>query len=441
MSAGGLASAIFGTWFEASADGAFAIDRTTERLVCANARFAEMLGRETTSLQGTPFGELLLENTAPSELLGTFGHRDHVAFLHAGGGLSFLTLAIAPMSHLGAGELVACLARDTSAARRLELESLTSHEQLHAAHGDLAQLVDQLSRAKLQLEERNREIAVLAGQVSRFGWRAAVGELIAGIAHHLNNPVGALASTLRRLENNLASVEDAEVRAPLVRLVQRSREIAVRIESNVNSVVRAHEAGAPDPTRHWLLLHHEIETALSMFADRLEHVHLVRDYREDPPVQVPHDSLHLVLSNLIDNSLRSMQEQGTLTISVRPRGGELAVQICDSGGGVPAAVLPRLFEPILSARAGGAGLGLSTAQRLARAWGGDLVHLPAAGGCTFEVRIPMPTASSSDASQPLPRLQQAPPPAPASQLTGMAMAPAEYQRSRAAPQESKEDPS
>lgn len=402
MNAAGLASAIFGRWFDASADGAFAVDRTSGTLLCCNARFAEMLGRAPCDLAGAALGELLLENTTPSELLGAYGHRDHVAFHHAAGGLAFLTLTISPIADVEHGQLVAYLARDTTAARRLELERLASHDELHAAHGDLALLVAELTSAKLQLEERNREIAVLAGQVSRFGWRAAVGELIAGIAHHLNNPVGALASTLRRLEGQLESVADDEARQPLLRLVQRSREIAMRIESNVGSVVRAHEAGAANPTRDWLLLHHEIETALSMFADRLERVTVVRDYRDEPPVLVPHDSLHLVLSNLIDNSLRAMGEQGTLTVTVERSAAAVVVRISDSGAGVPPAILPRLFEPILSARSGGAGLGLSTAQRLARAWGGDLAHVPAASGCTFEVRIPVPPgAAAIDGAFPL----------------------------------------
>jgi signal transduction histidine kinase len=275
---------------------------------------------------------------------------------------------------------------------------------------DLAQLVKELGEAKLLLEERNHEIAVLAGQVSRFGWRAAVGELIAGIAHHLNNPIGALASTLRRLEGQLQSVADAEVRDELHRMVQRSREISVRIEGNVNAVVRAHEAGTADPACQWLILHREIETALSMFADRLDRVMVVRDYGDEPPVLVPHDSLHLVMSNLIDNSLRAMGESGTLMISVRSRRKEVAVRVSDSGRGVPAEILPRLFEPIVSAGSGGAGLGLSTAQRLARAWGGDLVHVPSTGGCTFEFRIPLvdqhavESSSSTITTAPIPAL-------------------------------------
>jgi signal transduction histidine kinase len=412
MSAVGLASAIFGAWYEVSADSAFAIDRAAATIACGNARFAATLGREPESLPGTPLRDLLHDPQDAGELLATFGHRDHVAFRHSGGGVAYISLELSSISHLGHGELIACLGRDTTAARRLELERLANHSQLSASHGGLAQLVEELSDAKLQLEERNHEIGVLAGQVSRFGWRAAVGELIAGIAHHLNNPIGALASTLRRLDTLVAAVAEPDVRAQFERLVQRSRDICLRIEGNVNAVARAHEAGIADPARRWLVLHRELETALSMFADRLERVMVVRDYGDEPPVLVPHDALHLVISNLIDNSLRAMGETGTLRISVRRKSEEVAVQISDTGAGVPSEILPRLFEPILSARAGGAGLGLSTAQRLARAWGGDLVHLPADSGCTFEIRIPVSktrdTGAGRDPTMPLSALQLRP---------------------------------
>jgi two-component system nitrogen regulation sensor histidine kinase GlnL len=88
-----------------------------------------------------------------------------------------------------------------------------------------------------------------------------------------------------------------------------------------------------------------------------------------------------------------MRDRGTLTVSVQGRAEAVAIRIADTGGGVPSDVRSRLFEPILSARPGGSGLGLSTAQRLARAWGGDVSYLPIPGGSVFEVLIPSKEAS------------------------------------------------
>ena len=86
--------------------------------------------------------------------------------------------------------------------------------------------------------------------------------------------------------------------------------------------------------------------------------------------------------------LRAMAAGGRLAIAAVTRPSHVAVQVIDTGGGVPAELQGRLFEPLLGARPGGAGLGLSTARRLARAWGGDVVFAPAPGGACFEVLIP-----------------------------------------------------
>lgn len=385
-----LGSTIFGMWFDAAFDGAFVVERTSGTVVCANSRFAAMLGQDVASVIGKSLACLHQgEHGLFSEQMTDGGHCDQVGFWRADGESVFLSVTATPVPARLGTDLVACLVRDTTARDTLERERLARHSKLHAAHRDLEQLVGDLSDAKLQLEERNHEIAVLAGQVSRFGWRAAIGELVAGIAHHLNNPVGALSSTLRRLECKIEEVSDLALRDSLLVLVRRSREIGVRIESNVDAVVRAHEVGISDPTRQWLVLREQIETALSMFADRLDKVMVVRDYGEEPAVLVPRDSLHLVISNLIDNSLRAMVHGGTLALSVRQLGDQIALRISDTGGGVPAAVMPHLFEPILSARPGGTGLGLSTAQRLARAWGGDIMYAATGNGSAFEVFMPL----------------------------------------------------
>ncbi len=459
MSTANLASAIFGTWFDASANAAFAVDRATQRVACANARFAAILGRKRGELVGASFPALLRDSAEVRDLLKSSAPREHVAFHHGGGGTAYLSLELASMAHLGRGELVAFLGRDTTAVRRLELDCAASHSQLYVAHGDLALLIDELAAARRQLEERNHELSVLTGQVSRFGWRATVGELVASLAHHLNNPLGALDSTLRRLDDHLGDIADPQVRAPLARLVTRSRELTGRLERNVNAVVRAHEASTADPAIPWLVLHRELEKALSMFADRLERVKVVRDYGDEPPVLVPHDALHLVMSNLIDNSLRAMDGSGTLMISVRQRsdgphrargsaGLGVCIRVSDSGRGLPAELLPHLFDTNLPVRPGGAGLGLAIAQRLARAWGGDLVHLPSTSGCTFELRIPAPPADEQarDAAGPatrapsfpsalsaLPSAAPSPSPATPSTVASLVFAPRAFSRDLAAP--------
>ena len=324
----------------------------------------------------------------PRPVLEVEGTYEDVALRRLDGVPVAVTLTVTHVHLPGHGRLVACLARDTTERLHLERELLAKHTALFAAHAELERVVAKLRAASRLLEERNHEITALAGQVSRFGRRAAVGELVGGIAHHLNNPVGALASTMRRLGATVANVADPITRGELDALLRQCREITSRIEGNVAAIVRAQQAGSADDLATWLQLDRELDTAVAMFAHRLGVVQVERAYAVDGPVLVPHDSLHHVVSNLIDNSLRAMAAGGRLAIAAVTRPSHVAVQVIDTGGGVPAELQGRLFEPLLGARPGGAGLGLSTARRLARAWGGDVVFAPAPGGACFEVLIP-----------------------------------------------------
>lgn len=379
-----LGSALFGRWFEAASDGLLAVG-PAGTILCCNSVFAAWLGAEIGAVEGTSLSHWLADPGCAAVVLSG-GELERLPFRQLEGLRVSLSLSSSVVTWEGR-RLLACVVR--SAARRSELP--TRPPELRAFHADEGALVAELCAAKGALEDRNREIAVLAGQLSRFGWRAAVGELVAGIAHHLNNPVGALTSTLRRIEHKVAALADSPAREELGALVQRSRDISLRIEANVGAVVRTHSAGAAEASRQWLVLSDEIETALAMFADRLQRVLIVRDYEEHQAVLAPHDSLHLVLANLLDNSLHAMPSFGVLTLSIRQRGDRVVLRVADNGRGVSPAVLPHLFEPILAARPGGAGLGLSTAQRLARAWGGQIAHVPSSSGAIFDITIPSRT--------------------------------------------------
>jgi signal transduction histidine kinase len=391
MTAQTIADAVFGLLFDSGAEAAFIVDRTTGQIVAANVCMSDMLAVDHGVLIGYRLQDLLYENldrdiTAP-------GQYEEVALRRSDDYPVFVSLNVTHVDHPDWGSLAACLARDTTERRSLERELVAKHSALFAAHADLERAYAALREAKQQLEQRNREITMLAGEVSRFGRRAAIGELVAGIAHHLNNPVGALTSTMRRIASKVADLPASDARVELERLLGRGHDITTRIESNVNAILRAHASGDVDNTPRWLELGHELETAISMFSDRLTGIEVVRHLGEANRVLVPQDSLHHVVSNLIDNGLRAMRDHGTLTVSVQGRPDAVAIRIADTGGGVEAEVRPKLFDPILSARPGGSGLGLSTAQRLARSWGGDVSYVPIPGGSVFEVLIPSKEAS------------------------------------------------
>ena len=228
-----IAREVFGLLFETSTEAVFVVDRGTGRIVSANVRAAEIFALELERLVG---GELAQLSADSERALVEPGHYEDVELRRGDGFPIYVELNVAHISLPGYGDLSAYMARDTSERHSLERELRAKHTALYNAHAELERAHTQLSETKRELETRNREIALLA-------WRAAMGELVAGIAHHLNNPIGALSSTLRGLSRTLARSSSTE-RAELERLVERLGEITQRIETAVAAIVHATKSNA-----------------------------------------------------------------------------------------------------------------------------------------------------------------------------------------------------
>ncbi len=256
-----IAHAVFGLLFETSTEAVFIVDRATDQIVSANVRAADMLAREVDALVGLSLQELMFE--ADRDVRAP-GHYEEVALRRGDDYPVYAELNVAHVELADRGTLAAYTARDTSERRLLERELVAKHSALFAAYADLERAHAQLSETKSELENRNREIAMLA-------WRAAMGELVAGIAHHLNNPVGALASTLRRMTGLVARVPD-DHRGELERLLGRVGQITRRIESNVAAIVQATKANAMPTNLSSPELPPELASVLSTFADQLDEI-------------------------------------------------------------------------------------------------------------------------------------------------------------------------
>ncbi len=259
-----IASAVFGLLFDSSPDAAFIVRRETGVIVSANVGAADLLLRDIDSIVGMALAELAYE---PGRDLLAPGHYEDVGLRRGDDYPVFVELRVSHVDTAEHGPLVAYMARDTSERNVLERELVAKHTALIAAYSDLERAHTQLADAQRELEGKSREVALLA-------WRAAMGELVGGIAHHLNNPVGALSSTVRRLHQVAAAVPP-EHRGELERLLGRVAQLVQRIENNVTAIIAATKSSKDG---HRPDLPPELANVQSTFVERLE-----LTPRKDPP--------------------------------------------------------------------------------------------------------------------------------------------------------------
>jgi signal transduction histidine kinase len=254
------------------------------------------------------------------------------------------------------------------------------------------------TRAEATLREA-RDRLVVADRL------AAIGTLAAGAAHEINNPLTYalinVAHVLRQLRARLASTPPAEDAVQDVQLTQlvRSLEQAENGMERVRDVVRnllTFSQGTVEK-RALLDVRGVLESSIQMALHEIVHrARLVRDLGEVPPVEASEAPLGQVFLNLLVNAAQAIPDGDGRTHEVRAKtfadpDGNAVVEITDTGVGIPAEILPRIFEAFFTTRAvgGGTGLGLSISYGTVSRLGGTIEVTSEVGrGTCFRVVLP-----------------------------------------------------
>lgn len=256
------------------------------------------------------------------------------------------------------------------------------------------------------------------GQLVQSERLHTLGQLVAGVIHELNNPLTIVGTNLQVLAEYVqqqqtlidmyaregaktaaidAYVEEidlAYMRQDLPRILGSCQEGAARARQLVDELRRYSIANSPEVTPVDVKgnLHSTVRLVESNYRNK---VNFELHTEQCPPVMGVTGQIQQVLMNLLINACQAMGDQpgmGKITITTRAEGGNVVIEIADSGPGIPADVLPRIFEPYFSTKSAsdGTGLGLPISKRICEKHGGSLeVRSTIGEGTTFTITLPV----------------------------------------------------
>jgi len=242
-----------------------------------------------------------------------------------------------------------------------------------------------------QLRESRQEIETLhRTQMSRAEHLATLGELAAGLAHEIRNPLAGIAGVIEIIGRDLPSTSPARAVVKDVRL-----EIAQinRILTDLLETARPHP---PQICRS--NLNTTVEHAVMLARQQVLSKPIKIELQKAPDLpEVEHDSdqIHQVLLNLLLNAVQAMESAGTVRVEIGSRDDGASIVVSDTGRGISPQHIPNIFRPFYTTKGNGTGLGLSLARRIVEEHHGRIEVSSVVGkGSKFEVVLPfhMPPA-------------------------------------------------
>lgn len=261
--------------------------------------------------------------------------------------------------------------------------------------------IPQLSRIPLELVDlydvfnemvdKLREAQELSRRMGRVERLAALGTLVASVAHEIRNPLASMRIHLDLLVRGLEG-EQKEKALILDEEIQRLNQ----------TVLQLLEYASPrEPLKRSFFARDVLHWGYTMISSAAREKHVEVTFGADPPEATlwgDEDQIRQLLLNLLLNALEAQQEGGVLRMDVVLREGALLLKVEDRGGGVPEELRERIFDPFFTTKPEGTGLGLSIAHRIAEQHGGSMDCIDIPGGTSFVVTLPGKTRENEDGS-------------------------------------------
>jgi PAS domain S-box-containing protein len=245
-------------------------------------------------------------------------------------------------------------------------------------------------QAKLQEYANNLEKLVeeRTKQLQGKERMAAIGETARMIGHDIRNPLQAIAGDLFLIDNDVASLNESEVKASLqesVKCIQDNLQYIAKIVEDLQDYARPLK-----PNKEIIIINKVIEDVMLIVPVTSNH-QVIFNVEKGLP-EFTSDSLILkrIITNLVQNAIQAMPDGGRLTIQAYHRDTHIFITVEDTGVGIPEEFKPKIFMPMMTTKAKGQGLGLAVVKRLVEILNGTISFESQEGkGTTFTIGFPI----------------------------------------------------
>lgn len=286
-----------------------------------------------------------------------------------------------------------------SLSRSIRRELVELSIPIHSAEGELQSVIGPMrvdghpsnslqasaSALATQVTEVVQRLQTAEREVVRQEQLASLGQLAAGLAHELRNPLTAIKTLIEtaRIDSITATLEAEDISVIEEEVIRLNKTLQYFLDY----------ARPPKAIKQSVNLSDAINKAIHLLAARAQQQNIRFDVRTpDQPivVQADPDQLHQVFLNLLQNALDAISVDGTVTITVKEEGSKsVELRIQDTGPGIPSTMRDRLFEPFASSKPSGSGLGLAICKRIIEEQGGTIrVESANQRGACFIITLP-----------------------------------------------------
>ncbi len=287
--------------------------------------------------------------------------------------------------------------------RRLESANLELASTVEAR----TRLADSLRESNQKLEDAYRELQATQSQLVQSAKMASLGQLVAGVAHEINNPLAFVLSHLSTTQRSLAELREASrdsenaAAAPLWNRAQsRLADMQLGLDRIRDLVVKLRTFSRLDEgERKRVNVHESVDSVLTILSHRTKgHIEVRTEFGAPEMLECFPGPLNQAIMNLLSNAIEAVGEGGEICVRTGADGDQFLISVLDNGPGIPPEIRDRITEPFFTTKAvgQGTGLGLSITYAIVQKHAGTLEFSEREGGGTVAtIRLPIPATSSA----------------------------------------------